>query len=75
MTLDTVIILFGAFVAVLPFLQFPPGLTTWLTFIAGLIIVGLGIIVRRRGLGRKGSDRSQRSVAPGSAKEGTDEAA
>lgn len=49
MTLDTVIMLFGAIVAVLPFLQFPQDWTNFLAFIAGIIIIGLGIAVRRRG--------------------------
>jgi len=48
MTLDTVIMLFGAIVAVLPFLQFPQNWTDFLAFIAGIIIIGLGIAVRRR---------------------------
>jgi len=48
MTLDTVIMLFGAIVAVLPFLQFPQDWTDFLAFIAGIIIIGLGIAVRRR---------------------------
>lgn len=51
MTLDTVIMAFGAFVAVLPFLQFPQDWTNFFAFIAGIIIVSLGIAVRRRGLG------------------------
>ncbi|MDR3570868.1 MAG: hypothetical protein P4L81_01575 [Candidatus Pacebacteria bacterium] len=50
MTLDTVIMLFGAFVAVLPFLQFPQDWTDFFAFVAGIIIIGLGIAVRRRGL-------------------------
>jgi len=48
MTLDTVIMLFGAFVAFLPFLQFPLGWQSSLSFIAGIIVIGLGIVVRRR---------------------------
>jgi hypothetical protein len=51
MTLDTVIMSFGAFVAVLPFLQFPQDWTDFFAFLAGIIIIGLGIAVRRRGLG------------------------
>ena len=49
MSLDTVIIAFGALVAVLPFLQLPQDWTNFLAFIAGVTIVGLGIAVRRRG--------------------------
>jgi len=50
MTLDTVIMLFGAIVAFLPFLQLPQDWTNFLAFLAGVIIIGLGIAVRRRGL-------------------------
>lgn len=57
MTLDTVIMAFGAFVAVLPFLQFPPDWTNFFAFLAGIIIIGLGIAVRRRGLGHGSTDQ------------------
>ncbi len=50
MTLDTAIMLFGAFVAALPFLQFPQSWTSFFAFLAGIIIIGLGVAVRRRGL-------------------------
>ena len=50
MTLDTVIMALGAFVAVLHWLQLPPEWNTPLYFIAGIIIIGLGIVVRRRGI-------------------------
>ena len=60
MTLDTVIMLFGAIVAVLPFLQFPQDWTDFFVFIAGVIIIGLGIAVRRRGFVHdESSDQSQ----------------
>jgi hypothetical protein len=48
MTLDTLIMLAGASVAVLPFLGFPDTWDTILFFIAGVIIIGLGIVVRRK---------------------------
>lgn len=48
MTLDTLIMLAGAFVAVLPFLGFPNSWDTVLFFIAGIVIIGLGIVVRRK---------------------------
>ena len=48
MTLDTVIMLFGAIVAVLPFLQLPIDWTNFFVFLAGVVIIGLGIAVRRR---------------------------
>ncbi len=49
MTLDALIMLFGAFVALLPFLGFPNSWDTVLLLIAGIIIIALGIVVRRRG--------------------------
>lgn len=48
MTLDTLIIASGAFVGLLPFLGFPNSWDTALFFLAGVFIVGLGIVVRRR---------------------------
>ncbi|MDO8561370.1 MAG: hypothetical protein Q7S05_00915 [bacterium] len=49
MTLDTLIMLSGAFVAILPFLGFPNSWHTVLFFLAGIFIISLGIILRRRG--------------------------
>jgi len=51
MTLDTLIMLAGALVALLPFLGFPNSWDNVLLFIAGIFVIALGIIVRRR-LGR-----------------------
>ncbi|MBI5003673.1 hypothetical protein HZC00_01105 [Candidatus Kaiserbacteria bacterium] len=48
MTLDALIMLVGALVAILPFLGFPNGWDSALLFILGVIIIGLGIVVRRR---------------------------
>ena len=48
MTLDALIMLLGSFVALLPFLGFPNSWDTVLLLIAGIIIVFLGIVVRRR---------------------------
>lgn len=48
MTLDALIMLAGALVAVLPFLGFPNNWDTVLLFLLGVAIVGLGIVVRRR---------------------------
>jgi hypothetical protein len=60
MTLDTVIMLFGAIVAVLPFLQLPLDWTNFFAFIAGIVIIGLGVAVRRRGLGHnKAADQRE----------------
>jgi len=49
MTLDALIMLAGAFVAILPFLGFPNSWDNALFFLAGIFIISLGIIVRRRG--------------------------
>ncbi len=51
MTVDTLLMLSGAFVAILPFLGFPQRWDTVLFFLAGIFVVALGIIVRRRGNG------------------------
>lgn len=48
MTLDALIMLVGALIALLPFLGFPNSWDTVLFFILGVIVIALGIIVRRR---------------------------
>lgn len=48
MTLDALIILAGTIVAMLPFLGFPHRWLQVILFIAGISIVILGIVVRRR---------------------------
>ena len=48
MTLDTLVMFSGAFVAVLPFLGFPNTLDSVFFFIVGVFIIALGIAVRRR---------------------------
>ena len=48
MSLDSLIMLSGAFVALLPFLGFPNSWDTVLFFLAGIFIISLGITVRRR---------------------------
>jgi hypothetical protein len=57
MTLDALIMLSGAFVALLPFLGFPTSWDTVLLFVIGLFIVALGIVARRRGLGLPEEER------------------
>lgn len=47
MTLDTLIILAGALVASLPFLGFPASWDTIFFFLLGVLIVVLGVVVRR----------------------------
>jgi len=49
MSLDALIMLAGALVAVMPFLGFTVNMQTWIFFFLGIIIIGLGIAVRRRG--------------------------
>ncbi|MDO8521715.1 MAG: hypothetical protein Q7S08_00315 [bacterium] len=48
MTLDALIMLAGAFVAILPSLGFPSNWDDVLLFLAGVFIIALGIVVRRR---------------------------
>ena len=47
MTLDTIIMLAGVLVALLPFLGFPSSWDTVLFFLLGVLVIGLGIAVRR----------------------------
>ena len=49
MTLDTLIMFVGAFVATLPFLGLPNSWDSALFFVAGVFVIALGIVVRRRG--------------------------
>ncbi len=49
MSLDALIMLTGALVAILPFLGFPVSMQIWMFFTLGVIVIALGIAVRRRG--------------------------
>jgi hypothetical protein len=49
MSLDALIMLFGALIAVMPFLGFTVDMQKWIIFVLGLIVVSLGIALRRRG--------------------------
>ena len=49
MTVDSLIMLSGAIVAALPFLGFPNSWDNVLYFLAGVFVIALGIVVRRRG--------------------------
>lgn len=62
MTLDTLIMLTGAFVAVLSFLGFPASWDTWLLVIAGIVIIGLGVVVRRKEGERQTLERKMREL-------------
>jgi hypothetical protein len=65
MTIDTLIIVFGGLVAALPILQgIPDSVQRPLLFLFGIIIVGLGVVVRRRGLCRPGVHGSVPGTAP-----------
>jgi len=67
MSLDALIMFTGAFVAILPFLGFPPSWDTVFFFLAGILIIALGIVVRRRGNAPMSSARKhdeQRDPAP-----------
>ena len=60
MTLDTLILLTGAFTALLPFLGVPgspQGIDAGLFFAAGVIMIALGIAVRRKGFPREARRR------------------
>lgn len=65
MTLDTLIIFSGTFVALLPFLGFPNSWDTTLLFLAGIFIVGLGITVRRW----RGAEETMRRKSTGAFRE------
>ncbi len=49
MTVDTILMGLGGFVAILPFLGFPSSWDTVFYVIVGVFVVALGIVVRRRG--------------------------
>jgi membrane protein implicated in regulation of membrane protease activity len=48
MTLDTLIMLAGTLVALLPFLGLPTSWDTIIFFVLGILVIALGIAVRRR---------------------------
>jgi hypothetical protein len=50
MTLDALIMGTGGLIVVLPFLGLPDGWDTVLFFLAGILVIALGIMVRRRGM-------------------------
>ena len=61
MSLDALIMLMGAIVAVLPFLGFPNSWDSVLLLIAGALIIILGIIVRRGHYRREEPDTPERN--------------
>ena len=52
MTLDALIMLSGVLVTLLPFLGFPLKWDNMILVVIGIVVIMLGIIVRRRGLKR-----------------------
>lgn len=58
MTLDALIILSGAFVAILPFLGFPVSWDRVMFLIAGIFIIALGVALRRSRVRRR-NERSE----------------
>lgn len=54
MTLDTIIMLLGALIAALPIMEgLPLSAERPLLFLLGVCVIGCGIVVRRRGFGKK----------------------
>ncbi len=49
MSLDALIMLVGALVALMPFLGFTVDTQMLIFFVLGIVVIGLGIAVRRRG--------------------------
>ena len=62
MTIDTLIIFAGAFVAVLPFLGFPAAWDTVFFVIAGVFIISLGIALRRRSVARRSREAGSGAI-------------
>ena len=62
MTLDSLIMLSGALVAILPFLGFPNSWDSVMFVILGACIVALGIVVRRRTPSPHAKDRDAHFV-------------
>lgn len=53
MSLDALIMLSGAIIAVMPFLGFTVAMQMWIFFVLGICVIALGIAVRRRGEKRR----------------------
>lgn len=63
MTLDASIMLTGALIILLPFLGFPRSWDDMIFFVLGVIVVALGIVVRRR-MGNRRAPREFIESAP-----------
>ncbi len=64
MTIDALIMLAGAFVAALPFLGFPNSWDRFFLLAAGIFIIALGIVVRRRWGGNPQSPKNAEVRSP-----------
>jgi hypothetical protein len=62
MSLDALIMLAGFLVAILPFLGFPIQWDNIILVILGVVVIALGIFVRRRG-SLRGTSPSQEQIA------------
>lgn len=62
MTIDALIMFAGTFVAMLPFLGFPNSWDTFLLLFAGVFVIALGIVVRRR-LGRSSGAQKHEEIS------------
>lgn len=58
MTLDTLIMLAGTLIALLPFLGFPNSWDRVLFLLLGILVIALGIVVRRRSGGEAPKKRA-----------------
>lgn len=63
MSIDSLIMFSGVFVAVIPHLGFPQSWDTVLISAAGILIVALGIVVRRRGLKSREQSRDGEALS------------
>lgn len=57
MTVDALIMLMGAMIATLPFLGFPIRMDNLIMIAIGIIVISLGIIVRRRDVAHRVRER------------------
>lgn len=63
MTVDTLLMLAGTFVALLPFLGFPQSWDKMIFLFLGILVVALGIVVRRRGNRPQVEERNERAFS------------
>jgi len=53
MSIDAVIMLLGALVALVPFLGFPNSWDRAIFFVLGMLVVVIGVVLRRRAVARR----------------------